>query len=447
MSVAQVSTLKGHKNTINAIDVSKYEDKLVLTGSDDKTVRIFDARSNKAIKCIANCFSEGVTAVAFDKSNSNVVYCAETTSLYAFDTRSERVMIAEHVFKKENFAADDISTIRAHANGRQLAVGDDSGIVSVVDLESMKVTSSLSRTHKSIVGTLAFRPNKERELATGGFDCISCIWDSGTGKAKQTYNFSDRNLSKFSGQFFNPPFVQSVAFLDGGNALACGLGDGSIQVLDPDNGTIAALEQEAHNAMLNSIACCDNYFLTGGVDQKIHAWELTTKNAEEVSSLTRAASQYLVSQRNVESATAAVEPREESPTAEAKEEGAMGKVSNEADSITEPIPATSLTDSGKESKKKKKSKKSKSKAVMETLDDGFDDFDIPTPVRIHKHWSHDHSSKISILAMWNPTEDVYSGSMKLKGNVSDVHLRANLLDQPFYVVDVTSDVSVYKMLP
>ena len=53
-------SLKGHKSSINSLD---FQESLLLSGSDDKTARLWDLRTSKTCLCLR---TQGeVTSVAF----------------------------------------------------------------------------------------------------------------------------------------------------------------------------------------------------------------------------------------------------------------------------------------------------------------------------------------------------------------------------------------------
>ena len=69
-----VSVLKGHKDCVNILDTSHFDANLVASGSDDKSIRVWDLRHEKTIKCILGS-STAINSLAFDPTSENTLYC------------------------------------------------------------------------------------------------------------------------------------------------------------------------------------------------------------------------------------------------------------------------------------------------------------------------------------------------------------------------------------
>jgi WD40 repeat protein len=133
-----------------------------------------------------------------------------------------------------------------------MAVGDDSGVISLVPIESkthqpVSVTASgtrvkrLNRVHSNLIGALSFRPNS-KYVSSGGFDCLLCEWDVGFGRPTGTINFASSDMaarivhsampltepSAVSAPFVNPPFVHAISHIFEGRAVVAALGNGMV---------------------------------------------------------------------------------------------------------------------------------------------------------------------------------------------------------------------------
>ena len=70
--------LRGHKKAVLSLDAS-YEGSggrnLIVSGSEDSTARIWDVRTNRAVKCVAGCFNNNpVDSVLFAVKSAGVLY-------------------------------------------------------------------------------------------------------------------------------------------------------------------------------------------------------------------------------------------------------------------------------------------------------------------------------------------------------------------------------------
>ena len=129
----------------------------------------------------------------------------------------------------------------------------------------------VTRGHTNLVNALAFKSGNGRELVTGGFDCSCYLWDTSTGKPKASITLSHLDTfeqldtggkegeeggksggiqSSGASQMFNPPYVQALNFVCKDKGVACGLGDGSIRVLNAKDLTQVSAVPGAHNGMI-----------------------------------------------------------------------------------------------------------------------------------------------------------------------------------------------------
>ena len=111
MTVTAKVTKSGHKACINCIDGTTSSRNLIATGSDDQSIRLWDIRADRAIKCVTQCFASSVEAVKFSVSDENVLYAASGKNLYSFDLRTEGIIVKSPIGVSDNAATDDINSI------------------------------------------------------------------------------------------------------------------------------------------------------------------------------------------------------------------------------------------------------------------------------------------------------------------------------------------------
>ena len=235
-SIARVSK-SGHKACINCVDGTTIARSLIATGSEDKTVRIWDVRVDKAIKCITQCFESSVEAVKFGISDDYTIYAASDRVLFSFDLRTEGIVMKSPITIAENAATDDINCLDVSSDGNFIAVADDAGIITIVNSRLLTANNPKRlQGHTSIVNAVAFSPINNLRLMSGGFDYILNSWDIDTSITIGNPAAS-ANLSKLgneandgvSAKSINPPFIQGISYTCNGRALAIALGDGSVR--------------------------------------------------------------------------------------------------------------------------------------------------------------------------------------------------------------------------
>jgi WD40 repeat protein len=306
---------KGHKKQINCLDINYHNENIIASGSDDKTIRIWDTRTNKTTKCIANCgFKSSIESLNFNVKNDYNLFASSGQDIFSFDLRMEGLILKEYVQMIDNLTDNnEINVMVSHRKGQYIAIADDSGTATVVDIstgriEIESIKKQLSKVHKSIVSALAFRPNNNREIATGGFDCLSCSWDFSSGRALSTMNMTDNSLfseSNNASQVFNPPYIQALEYGCSGRVLIAALGDGSIRAIRPIGiymyylsiylfsiyykshyllSTFFYIDSsylyniEAHNGMATALRVSGNHVISGGVDKQIRGWQINEIN-------------------------------------------------------------------------------------------------------------------------------------------------------------------------
>jgi len=224
----QVHKLSGHRGPITCADCADtVVGSLLATGSEDKTIRLWDLRSDRAWKSISNTslFQQEIGSILV---HENYVYCSNSTSLYVFDIRNELLVIKQPSQVYENMASDDINSISLNANNNILAVSDDHGTISLIERFTSNGIQKLQGLHTSIAGSIAFHPSIPTEIISGGFDCLLGLWDLQTRRVKCRTNFSTVIGTTSGQQFLNPPFVHAVSYICNGHLICSALGDGSV---------------------------------------------------------------------------------------------------------------------------------------------------------------------------------------------------------------------------
>jgi WD40 repeat protein len=186
------SQLTGHRKAVTCMVMHPTDNECLVSGSDDKTVRLWDIRTNRSNQCIGGgCFTEAIESLAF--VDENFLCVASGKTLLSFDIRFEGVLLRTPLsVLDEGF--EDINKIVPHpyTKERTLAVADDSGTITLIPLTPqglLRDTSAVSthfkklaRVHTNIVGAVAFKPTNKNELISGGYDCAVCVWDISRGK-------------------------------------------------------------------------------------------------------------------------------------------------------------------------------------------------------------------------------------------------------------------------
>ncbi|KAL1915342.1 uncharacterized protein VTP21DRAFT_6800 [Calcarisporiella thermophila] len=223
-----VTTLVGHKSSITCLEYLEHPvfGSVLLSGSDDKTCRIWDLNTGK---CIKGIFGNGrVNSAKLSPKNPMELYVACGKKIHLYDLRNIECVSSEPM-KTFEFSTDEINQIAINEKGKYLGSVDDNGEVKIVDLETRKIYKQFRKKHENISFCISFRPRRTWEVLTGGFDCCLIQWDFSRGSPTNIFNMNEDTPS--SPQVINPPFIYDLAVSNDGRRVALALGSGSISLL------------------------------------------------------------------------------------------------------------------------------------------------------------------------------------------------------------------------
>jgi len=230
-----INILKGHKETVTCLALSP-SGNLLVSGSQDSTVRVWDLKSGKVIKAIKDCFKNDneenseISSVCFSTQNDNDLFVASNHRIYCFDLTDSGMIITKENYIYD-FNLDEINDIKVNDKGNYLAACDDFGVIYIVDLETKKLIKKPHNGHDNICTCVEFRPKNKWEVWSGGMDCKLFKWDISRGIPTRNYDMINKNINSSNVKMVNPPFVHKIAISSDGHTIAVGLGDGSIQFL------------------------------------------------------------------------------------------------------------------------------------------------------------------------------------------------------------------------
>jgi WD40 repeat protein len=218
----RATALVGHKDSVVSVDSLS---NLLLSVSEDSTARVWDLRTQKAVKLIKlpkdtdpglGKFVEEYT-VAIGASNK----------LLVFDIRANAVIIQE---------ATDIFTFSDEindfdVNDQRVVVPCDDGSVSVVDLANSAVASS-TQLHENICGSARWVNGKV--CISTGYDYKLIEWENTLQKKSASVQTFVLDRYDQTNMMVNPPFPTAMAVIkESHRSLALvGLGNGDVLGFD-----------------------------------------------------------------------------------------------------------------------------------------------------------------------------------------------------------------------
>jgi WD40 repeat protein len=263
----------GHTGSVACLAVVP-DGSLLVTGGEDKTVRIWEVTSGKQLRAFQGHLGK-VSAVAARGDGKQVASASEDGAIRVWDMATDD----EHRSMTE--AGDSLWAVAFSPNGKRVAAAGADRSVRVYDPETGKLEATLAGA-KSPVTSLAFLPDSNRLVAAGG-DQVVVVWDvdkekvvqelpghqsavlavavSGDGKlvasgaADKTARGFDPDTGKPAWTWTGRSAVCAVSVRKGGKQVAVGLADGTVVVLDVSGATPKELfAQTGHVAGVGSLA-------------------------------------------------------------------------------------------------------------------------------------------------------------------------------------------------
>ena len=253
--------LVGHTDPVYAVDFTP-DGKWIVTGSFDKTLRLWDTATNKSVHTLQG-HTGIVLAVTISKDGSRIASGSldKTIRLWDIPTHSQAASLTGH--------GSQIYGLAFSPDGKLLASASNDKTVRLWDIEQKRQLKTLSNQGAAVY-SVAFSPDG-KTLLTGGADKTVRLIEVETGK----------EIRRFTGPEFA---VYSVAFSPNGQTIAAaGVGLGfnrkvflwNVAGEEPVK-IIGGHKDDVYRVQFNRKG---NRLLTAGYSGTINIWETGTGKA------------------------------------------------------------------------------------------------------------------------------------------------------------------------
>ncbi|KAH7186864.1 hypothetical protein DER44DRAFT_184096 [Fusarium oxysporum] len=251
---ACLQTLEGHNGWIRSVVFSNDGQRLA-SGSDDKTVKIWDATSGTCVQTLEGHDGQ-VISVVFSNDGQRLASGSDDKTVKIWDATSGTC-----VQTLEGHDGQVMSAVFAN-DSQQLASGSADNTVKIWDVTSGAYMQALEG-HDGPVMSVVFSDDGQR-LASGSADNTVKIWDVTSGAYVQTLEGHD-----------GP--VTSVVFSNDGQRLASGSDDKTVKIWDATSGTCVQT-LEGHDGWVMSVVFSndDQRLASGSADQRVKIWDTTS---------------------------------------------------------------------------------------------------------------------------------------------------------------------------
>ncbi|KAL2886329.1 Vegetative incompatibility protein HET-E-1 [Ceratocystis lukuohia] len=251
---AHLQTLEGHGAYVRSVVFSNGGRRLA-SGSDDKTVKIWDATSGACLQTLEG-HGDAVTSAVFSNDGRLLASGSSDKTIKIWDPTSGACL---HSLEGHD---ERVASVVFSNNGRRLASGSSDKTVKIWDATSSLCLQTLEG-HDNAVNSVVFSKDGQR-LASGSEDKTLKIWDATSGLCLQTLEGHDNG-------------VRSVAFSNDGQRLASGSDDKTVKIWDAVSGACVHT-LEGHSKKVASVVFSDDgqRLASGSHDKIVKIWDATS---------------------------------------------------------------------------------------------------------------------------------------------------------------------------
>jgi WD40 repeat protein len=290
--------LIGHIERVNSVAFSP-DGHRIASGSDDSTVRLWNADTGQQIGAPLTGHTGRVTSVAFSPDGRTVVASGfeHTLQLWNADTGQQiGTPLAGHT--------DRVTSVAFSPNGHQVVSGSYDNTVRSWAIDADAPLSG----DTGAVSSVAFGPDGDR-IASGSWDSTVRLWNADTGQqigaplaghtepvwsvafspdghriASGSEDDTVRLWNADTGQQIGAPLtgrtaeVASVAFSPDGHRIASGGWDGTVRLWNVDTGQQIGKSLIGHSGWVNGVAFSPDghRIASGSEDSTVRLWNADT---------------------------------------------------------------------------------------------------------------------------------------------------------------------------
>jgi WD40 repeat protein len=255
------SVLKGHTQMVTSVAFSK-DGRMVVSGSDDRSVRIWNVETGKEVRTVKEHHLAKVTSVAFSPCGRRVVSASRDNTIRILNIESckEERVIEGH--------SSTVTCVAFSPDGAKLVSGSQAADIRIWDVATGQKVKVIEG-HLSTVTSVAFSADG-KEVVSGSDDRFIRVWDVETC----------RKVKEFRGHSAR---VNSVAFSNDGKQVVSGLDDKTIQVWNVKR-EVEELVLRGHTARVSSVAFSPDgkWVVSGSNDRTVRLWNVAGGGAQEM---------------------------------------------------------------------------------------------------------------------------------------------------------------------
>ncbi|QRV96723.1 WD40 repeat-like protein [Ceratobasidium sp. AG-Ba] len=251
--------LEGHSSSVFSVAYSP-DGRRIVSGSNDKTVRIWDADTGALIGEPLRGHSSSVWSVAYSPDGRRIVSGSNDKAVRIWDADTS-APIGEPL----EGHSDSVFSVAYSPDGRRIVSGSADKTMRIWDADTGAPIGEPLEGHSSLVWSAAYSPDGRR-IVSGSADETVRIWDADTGapigEPLEGHSFS----------------VLSVAYSPDGRRIVSGSHDKTVRIWDADTGAPIGEPLEGHSSSVWSAAYSPDgrRIVSSSHDKTVRIWDADT---------------------------------------------------------------------------------------------------------------------------------------------------------------------------
>ena len=245
--------LADHDDVVTSVAFSP-NGRHVVSGSWDKTVRVWDVQTGQSVMDPLKGHNRCVTSVAFSPDGRYIVSGSHDKTVRVWDAQTGQTVMGP-LKGHESW----VTSVAFSPNGRHIVSGSHDSTVRVWDAQTGGSIMDPLKGHDGYVTSVAFSPDG-RHIVSGSHDKTIRVWDACTGQ---------RVMDLLKG---HDNWVISVGFSPDGRHIVSGSCDNTVRWWDAQTGESIIDPVKGHDG---SFVFCpnDRHIVSGSGDSPVSVWD------------------------------------------------------------------------------------------------------------------------------------------------------------------------------